>query len=294
MSFASELKTSIINDGHKSSCCRKAFIYGVLFTKAKLVSDEVHFNTESDLYADFLSKYIQEFFGKTAEVSRPSGGGRCRRVSFSSKSASKYLDQIASGVDPVVEKCALCRSSFIRGIFFASGRVCDPAKQYLLEFSPVNYPESLLGIFSELGFEMKLTERRGEPLIYVKKSSTIEDFFAYAALNNAAFEIMNVKIEGELRNNANRIANCETNNIDRAVNATLRQLMVLDALDEANLLSSLPEELERTARMRLKHRDLSIPQLAAISTPPISKSGLTHRLKRITELASQMMPGILK
>ena len=294
MSFSSELKTSITNDGHKSSCCRKAFIYGVLFTKAKLCRDEVIFNTESDPYAEFLSKYIKEFFGKDAKVSRPAGGGRCRQVSFSSKSASKYLESLAESKDPVVEKCALCKTAFLRGIFFASGRICDPAKQYLLEFSPVNYPETVINIFSELGIEMKLTERRGEPLIYVKKSSTIEDFFAFASLNNAAFEIMNVKIEGELRNNANRIANCETNNIDRAVNATLKQLMVLDALDKANLLSSLPEELERTARLRLKHRDLSIPQLAAIHVPTISKSGLTHRLKRITEIASQMMPTLLK
>ena len=100
---------------------------------------------------------------------------------------------------------------------------------------------------------------------------------------------MNAKIEGELRNNANRVFNCDTNNIDKAVRASLKHISYISRLDEANLLSSLPEELEATARLRLLYKDYSLAQLAAISVPSISKSGLSHRLNKISEIAEKLL-----
>lgn len=144
------------------------------------------------------------------------------------------------------------------------------------------------------GIELKKTIRRGIAVLYLKKSEVIEDFFAKIGLNNAAFAFMNAKIKGEFRNNANRIANCETNNIGKAVSASHRQISVIDELDRANLLSSLPDELEKTAKLRIRYRDLSLSQLAAISVPPISKSGLSHRLNKIMELAPHLMPALKK
>ena len=86
-----------------------------------------------------------------------------------------------------------------------------------------------------------------------------------------------------------RRINCETNNIAKAVNAAAKQLEVISKLEEQNLLSSLPEELEVTARLRLQNKDLSLSQLAAVAVPPISKPGLSHRLKKIMELGSQLL-----
>ena len=105
---------------------------------------------------------------------------------------------------------------------------------------------------------------------------------------------MNAKIESEFRNNTNRIVNCETNNISKSVMASHKQISVIDELERANLLSSLPEELEVTARLRIKYRDLSLSQLAAVSVPAISKSGLSHRLKKIMEYAETLLPGVKK
>ena len=290
MSFASDLKAQIISENINMSCCRRALLMGVLFAKASSDANGViSFNIESDEYADFLKALIVEQYAKEPLVSRPKSGGRCRVVSFNSKAAHKYLVRVDMGQDLIDAKCPSCRSAFFRGVFFASGRICDPAKQYLLEFSPLIRIETFTELLFDAGIEPKTTYRSGKPILYVKKSSMIEDFLALSSLNDAVFELMNVKIEGELRNNANRIANCEMNNIDRAVSASTRQLAVLDELDKCNMLSSLPDELEKTARLRLNHRDLSIPQLAAISVPPISKSGLTHRMKRIMEIAESML-----
>ena len=289
MSFSSDLKNEILADMPKSACCRRAILLGVLFAKGEYDSDgQIFFNVENDAYAECLSAVITEQYGKEPSISRPKSGGRCRVVSFFSKAAHKYLDKLATS-EPCDAKCPYCINAFLRGIFLVSGRICDPEKQYLLEFSPILRVEAFKNMLSESGVELKEVNRRGSSVLYVKKSSMIEDFLALSSLNDAVFALMNVKIEGELRNNANRIANCEMNNIDRAVSATGRQLALLDELDRCNLLSSLPDELEKTARLRLRHRDLSIPQLAAISIPPISKSGLMHRMKRIMELAEQML-----
>ena len=108
-------------------------------------------------------------------------------------------------------------------------------------------------------------------------------------MNSAAFAVMNEKIQGEFRNNANRVANCETNNIEKAVASSVRLLPLLRELERKGLLSQLPEELEQTARMRMKHEDLSLSQLAALFTPKITKSGLSHRLKSINELAVSLL-----
>lgn len=294
MSFSSDLKQEIVTDGIKSVCCRRAFIHGVLFSKASVIDGKIEFSVENDEYASFISEIVSEIYSKTAEVKRSAKGGRCRIVSFDSKSAVKYLDKLSSDEVLFESRCPFCHSAFLRGIFFASGRISDPKKQYLLEFSPILRADLFVNLLSESGIEIKSSQRNGQSVFYLKKSSMIEDFFTLSAMNSATFEIMNAKIESEIRNNANRVANCETNNIDRAVNASHRQLAVLDELSKNNLLSSLPDELEKTARLRLANRDLSIPQLAAISVPSISKSGLTHRLNKIMEIAGQMMPKINK
>ena len=292
MSFSSKLKNEIASASPRSACCRRAFLSGVLFAKAKALDSEIYFNLENDSYAEFVSEIIKEVYGNGGRIEKK--GGRCRTLSFHSKSAIKYLSSLNDSIDPVGAKCQGCEVNFLRGVFFASGRISDPEKQYLLEFSPINHPLIFTEILVNSGIDIKCTQRRGETVFYIKKSSLIEDFLALVGLNSAAFELMNAKIEGELRNNANRVANCDSNNIDRSVNASHRQFYVLDALVEANLLSSLPEELEKTAKLKLANRDLSLSQLAAISVPAISKSGLSHRLNRIIEIAEELMPGLKK
>ena len=131
--------------------------------------------------------------------------------------------------------------------------------------------------------------RGDSPVLYLKRSEDIEDFFAIAMMNATAFRMMNAKIEGDIRNTANRIANCETNNIEQAVAASARHIAAIENLESRGLLSSLSEELEKTARLRLEYRDLSLSQLAAISVPPITKPGLSHRLNRIVANANRIL-----
>jgi DNA-binding protein WhiA len=220
-------------------------------------------------------------------------GGRRKILSFNIKSIARYLSDIEQVGISYPEKCSLCQSYFLKGLFLAAGRVSDPVKQYSLEFSVGSRTAVLVDFFKSLGLAPKISEKKNETLVYFRNSSQLEDFFALANMNQTAFEVMNAKIKGELRNTANRIANCETNNIDRAVSASMSQIALIEELINKGLISLLPDELERTARFRMENKDMSLSQLAGAITPPISKSGLSHRLKKITEMAENILKGKL-
>ncbi|MBQ8690180.1 MAG: DNA-binding protein WhiA [Clostridia bacterium] len=289
MSFSSEIKEKISAETYKSTCCRKAFINGVLSSKARSENGVVSFNIENASLAAALAKYIVEFYGKEPTVGVPKSGGRCRVVTFESKAADRYLESLANGAPLLAARCPNCQSAFLRGFFFAAGRVSDPQKQYSLEFSPIDHHEKYLDLINAEGISLKSTTRRGVRILYLHSCDAIESFFALANLNSVAFAFMNAKIEGEFRNNINRGVNCETNNITRAVNVSQRHVRVIKRLIAANMLSFLPEELQETALFRLENASLTLAQLAAISVPAISKSGLIHRLNRICEYAEQLL-----
>ena len=288
MSFSLDEKNEIIRQQIKSSCCKMALLSGIISSKAILDGNLVKISAYSDEAVDFISKLIMDIYGKETEISRLKVGGRAKIISFHSPAAIKYFVNFKNTGVPFSEKCKLCKSYYLKGVFFASGRVSEPMKQYLLEFS-LNEPSLFMSYFDSLGISMKFIERKKEKILYIKKSSKIEDFFALAGMNGTAFHFINAKIENEIRNNVNRVANCETNNIDKAVTASHAHIVAIKKLTERGLLSSLPEELERTAKLRLQYQDLSLSALAKISVPPISKSGLSHRLNKIIELSRTLL-----
>ena len=290
MSFLSELKSEIIGDTYKSACCRRSLLNGVLYSKGASVNSDVTVRLETDEVASFFSSLVLEIFGKETAISSFACGGRGREITFRSPAAEKYLLSVTQDhISPFKEKCGYCRSAFVRGIFLACGRITNPKKQYRLELAPTDRLELHRDYFSSLGIPFSITERKTERLLYTGNSGVAEDFFALAAMNSTAFMLMNSKIESEFKNNANRIRNCETNNIQKTVSAAHKWIEAIEALERANLLSTLPEELEKTARLRLAFRDYSLARLAAEFTPPISKPGLSHRLNKILEISEKLL-----
>lgn len=290
MSFLTDLKAQIISQPYKNPCCRRAMINGIIFAKGRLVDGEILIALESSQVVTFAATLIKEFFGKDAAVSSAKEGGRRKLLSFSSHACGKYLLSLESkGSELFNEKCANCSSAFLRGVFLACGRVTDPTKRYRVEFAPTANHLRLLELFSQMDLDFSITERRAEKVIYSGNSSVAEYLFATMGLNSATFFLMNSKIEHEFKNSANRIRNCETNNILKTVSAAARCVEAIEALEEANLLSTLPDELEKTARLRIAYKDYSLSRLAAEFTPPISKPGLSHRLNKIVEIADNLL-----
>ncbi|MBQ7315425.1 MAG: DNA-binding protein WhiA [Clostridia bacterium] len=295
MSFSKQQKQGLIQSLPKNSCCRRSMLYGMLAAKGELMNDAVSLRIDGEDAIALAKRLIHEFFGRDAAVSTPHAGGRCRELTFTSASATQMIsDILMDGTLSVPQKCASCRSAFLQGIFLVCGRVSDPTKQYCLEFSLGNRADIFWTTLGNMGIYLKISRKENECLLYTKNSTTIEDFFVLAGMNATAFTMMNSKIKSDIRNNANRVANCETNNIGKAVTASGRQISAIAQLERSNLLSSLPDELESTARLRLQYPDLSLSQLAAVSVPPISKSGLSHRLSRIMAFCDEMMKTSVK
>lgn len=290
MSFSYDVKETIMKTQYKTSCCRRALFQGIVTSKGFTDGNGlVYLNLENRDMIDFTGSLIKEFFGKDISVSSPPTGGRCKRLSYSGKSQAAFLESLGNGSPLYQRKCIGCTSAFLKGIFFACGRVSDPNKQYCLEFSLGDRIELFTDVFAELGFEFKIAERKNEKIFYTKNSAIIEDFFASAELNDVAYTFMNIKIANEFMNNANRLRNFDTVNITKAVDAANPQYQLIKKLVENNLLNFLPEELHETAKMRLNHPDMSLNQLAIHSVPPISKSGITHRMSKIMKLGKELL-----
>ncbi len=288
MSFSSEQKEQIINGTYKSKCCRRALLLGLLFARGRISDNEIFLSVDREVTAEFACGLIREFYSTDAQRVKSSSGGRRVVISFKSDSALKFISNIDNSDDIVIEKCQNCRPSFLKGVFLGSGRVSDPAKSYTLEFSLDERSEKFYAYLSSLGMNAGILMKE-KSAVYFRSSAGMEEFFANAGMNTAMFSVIEARFNGEAKLNIHRVTNCYTNNIAKTVDAAAEQLKIIKALESANLLSSLPDELEQTARLRLQNPDLSLSQLSAISVPKVSKPGLSHRLKKIIEIGRSLL-----
>ena len=171
----------------------------------------------------------------------------------------------------------------MRGLFLSSGTVNDPAKSYHLEFKLPDdgRVEPLRILLAESGYEPGYTNRAGMAGLFCKSGGTIQELLAYIGVTSGVFDFFNAQIERSIRNDENRATNCVTENISRAIRTGARQLAAIEYLEEHNLIAALPEELQFTARLRLNNPDITLSELAELHFPPITKSGVSHRLEKV-------------
>ena len=142
--------------------------------------------------------------------------------------------------------------------------------------------QRLAWMLEELGCPPKTVLRENGQHLYYKNSAAVEDFLTLLNANKALFTLINVKIERELRNNVNRAANCETGNIQKAIAASAKQIAAIQELRESELWETIPEALRQTAQLRLANPDVSLTELALLHQPVLTKSGLNHRLQKLS------------
>ena len=184
-------------------------------------------------------------------------------------------------------KCDNCVTELLKAVFVSYGSFSDPSKDLQLEFVSKNDWERdfISSFLEEIGFPPKCAGRRGLYVLYYKDGDIIEDIFAKMGLNSVVFDIINRKIRGEIRNAANRMVNSETANMQKSVSASAKYLVAIKELQKRGILKSLPPELYEAATLRSEFPDAPLSDLARRTSPPISKSGLLHRLDRILIIA---------
>lgn len=183
--------------------------------------------------------------------------------------------------------CPECRNAFLRGVFLKCGSVNSPDKSNHLEMKMENEmnADELCIFLREMELSAKVSHRRGKCVVYFKDGDTIFHVLSIMGAQKCAFDLVNTQIEKNIRNNVNRVNNCEMANMQKSANATVRQLDAIRELMKDEKFDTLPEKLLYTASLRRDNPDLSLTDLAAIHEPPITKSCVNHRLEKIIKIA---------
>ncbi len=293
MSYSAEVKASLCTEMPKHPCCRRALLSGLLFSRGEAdAKDCVTLTLAGEELLCCASHLIREQCGREAKRIRRTDAVAADALFFVSGTAAAYLHALCGSTDggPLYEeRCSGCGGAFLRGFFLGAGHLRDPKKSYGLAFSCGERREAAAAFLRSFGLAPKYADRRRERLLYFRDSESIEEILTRIGATQTAFSLMDRKIEAGMRNEANRLANCDANNIDKSIAASHRQIEVIRRLVEANKLSFLPPELVETAKARLENEDLSLGQLAARMQPPITKSGLNHRLTHILQLAEHLL-----
>lgn len=193
-------------------------------------------------------------------------------------------------VDGILLQQTCCKRAFIRGAFLAAGSISDPRKAYHMEIVCRTSPQArqLRDVMNTFEAEAKIVERKGHYVVYVKEGSRIVDMLGVMEANVALMNLENVRILKEMRNSVNRKVNCETANIGKTVSAAVRQVEDIQLIEKKIGLSKLSQSLQEIARVRLEHPDMPLKDLGELLTPPVGKSGVNHRLRRISEIAEKL------
>ncbi len=186
-------------------------------------------------------------------------------------------------------RCDGCRTAFIRRLFLLYGSITNPEKSYHLDFTMkyADEADAIESCLAEAGFSFHRSTRRDKYVLYIKNSTDIEDFLVYIGASGAAFELMNSKILRDFRNSVNRQVNCDTANIEKQLGSARKYIEAIRFLENCGRIDSLPEELKKTAKLRLENDQLSLAELGKLFEVPVSKSGMRHRLDRILSTAER-------
>lgn len=292
MSFSDELKKELSELNVKHGCCKKALAWGLLLDAEHIPeTDDVTVILPNEEVAESVRKLFSGVFGKSPTVTEQVHIGRKRYLlTQASRSAAHMLDLWdTEKPDPnALFSCENCMTVFLRGALIGCAVINDPLKEAHMEFR-FKHPSRaslLYPILSDLGTVPKLVNRKTGCGLYYKRSGIIEDILLQCGAQQAGFQFINEKIEKEIRNTENRVTNCEAKNIQKTVSASHRHITAIRFLmSEPALWEALPEELRMTARLRLENENASLQELLRLHNPPISKSGLNHRLEKLINLA---------
>lgn len=183
-----------------------------------------------------------------------------------------------------------CRKAFIRGAFLGGGSITDPEKNYHFEIVTHHYllSKDLCNLLNSFGLYAKTVIRKSNYVVYFKGSENIVDVLNIMGAHKALMELENIRIMKEMRNNVNRVVNCETANLEKTLDAAMKQIWSIQYIQEHMGLKNLPKSLREIAELRMKFQDASLKELGEMLDPPIGKSGVNHRLRKIIKIAENL------
>ena len=311
MSFSSEVKEELAEYTVEPRHCLIAELSAMICMSARVVRKRkgygIIFSTENIAAARKLGRYIERGFGYDAQyVVRCSGhAGKNHiytvRVDDPKKAAdlllaTKLMTPEEEPSEDLLPKNGLalkndcCKRAFIRGAFLTSGSISDPEKFYHFEIvcSTMEKAQFLQGILVHFSFDARIVQRKKYYVVYIKEGEQIVDLLNVMMAHRALLELENLRVLKEVRNSVNRQVNCETANLNRTVSAAVKQIEDINYIKETIGLDSLSESLMEIAVLRAENTEVSLKELGQMLSPPVGKSGVNHRLRKISEIADEL------
>ncbi len=298
MSFSGSVKSELCRTEVEKNCCALAEAMGTLLFANTFAPDCIRIVTESRNFGTRLPRLFRKGLGVSFDqLPEGSGSGKLTYVITDKEKIHKVFSacgfsaqtSISLHVNFALLEKECCQRAFLRGAFLAGGSVTDPEKRYHLELSTTHLKVSRETgtLMREMELTAKETERKGSSVLYYKQSDSIEDFLTAIGAPVSAMAIMSAKIEKDWRNDANRKTNCDSANVDKAIAASQDQLAAIRKLERSGRYETLPEKLKETAALRREYPETTLTELAELHEPPISKSAVNHRMRKLLALAAE-------
>lgn len=284
MSFSSEVKAELAGRVGKSMHCRIAELAALIAFEGNGLASE----SEKPLLRGKYALLAKQLFG----IEEPEIAAAEKRIFSSVKMWDDETGKavLSDTVKGILLQQTCCKRAFIRGAFLAGGSISDPNKSYHFEIvcASIAQAEQLRDTINSFKTDAKIVARKKYQVVYLKEGAQIVDMLNVMEAHVALMNLENVRILKEMRNSVNRKVNCETANISKTVNAAVRQLADIEYIREKAGLSCLPDNLREAAEMRLEYPDATLIELGGMLSPPVGKSGMNHRLRRISEIADTL------
>lgn len=312
MSFSSEVKDELSRQISTSRHCQIAELAAIISMCGRISissTDQyaLRVQTENPAVARKYFTLLQKTFNINTEVqARRYAGHRKTGIytigikdhadSVRVLQAAKLLnhcmevEENLSLTDNLVIQRSCCKRAFIRGAFLATGSISDPQKFYHFEIvcTTMQKAQQLQAMINSFEMDAKIVQRKKYYVVYLKEGAQIVDILNVMEAHTALMNLENVRILKEMRNTVNRKVNCETANIHKTVNAAVKQIEDIQYLQSALGLERLSEGLEEIARVRLEHPEATLKELGTLLTPQVGKSGVNHRLRKLSTLAEEL------
>ena len=318
MSFASETKNELARIEPEKKCCMLAEISGFLRVAGSIGlvgfgKFRIRITTDNAAVARHYQKLLQDYFGieTKLEISEGTQVGKSKdrkkyayTITIDPENLSEQIlretgilliregnNYISDGIYNGVVRTKCCKKAYLRGVFLGAGTMSNPEKGYDLEFvlDSANMAQDLrklINSFTDLG--CKIVVRGKKQVVYMKKADYISDTLAIMGASNQVFSLEETRIKKTMINSARRTVNCDNANMDRTIEASMKQIEAIKKIENHGGLDSLPDKLAEVARIRLENPDASIASLGEMCEPPLKKSGINNRLRKIIEISNKI------
>ncbi len=313
MSFAAEVKNELARIDTEKKCCQLAEIAGFLRVAGSIGlagggKFKIIVTSENPAIIRHYKKLLSDYFDieTNLEVGEANSIGKKRtyNITIDAENRSEQIlretgillvregnNYISDGIYEGIVKSKCCKRAYLRGVFMGAGTMSDPEKSYHLEFvcRTETFAKDLRKLINSfVDLQAKEFKRGKSYVVYMKKSDYIGDTLGIMGADTHSLIIETTLVEKSMRNAVNRIANCDNANVDRIVEAAMKQVSAIEKIEKAKGLDWLPEKLREVARLRKENPDISIAALGELCDPPLKKSSINGRLKKIVEIATQL------